>query len=117
MTRLVIEKMIQNLPSWGPKSTKLGSKIHQNRIPNRLWRGLVGILAPRGPKKPQEKKKRSENGELWPPLHPQVGAQNRSKSVPRAIKNMIIFLVDLKIDFWRDLVPTWAHIGPQNLPK
>ena len=23
-------------------------------------------------------------------------------------------MIDLKIDFWSDLVPTWAHLGSQN---
>ena len=30
---------------------------------------------------------------------------------------MIIFLIDLKIDFWSDLVPTWLYLDPQNPPK
>ena len=47
----------------------------------------------------------------------QVGAQNRSKSVPRAIWNAIIFIIDLKIDFGSDLVRIWPHLGLQNLPK
>ena len=43
--------------------------------------------------------------------------QNRSKLLPRAIQKVIIFLIDLKIDFWSDLVPTWLYLDPQNPPK
>ena len=82
---------------------------------------LCWVLGPswpqEAPRPPPKKIRGSENGELSPPHIPQVGAQNRSKSVPRAIKNIIIFLIDLKIDFWSDLVPTWLHLGPQSVPK
>ena len=30
---------------------------------------------------------------------------------------MIIFLTDMNIDFWSDLVPTWLYLDPQNPPK
>ena len=56
-------------------------------------------------------------GGFWGGFGRQVGAQNRPKSIPRAIWNVINFLMDLKIDFWSDLVPTWPHLDPQNPPK
>ena len=47
----------------------------------------------------------------------QVGAQNRPKSIPRAIWNVINFLMDLKIDFWTDLVPSWLPNPSKNEVK
>ena len=29
----------------------------------------------------------------------------------------MIFLINLKIDFWRDLVPSWPNLAPQTFPK
>ena len=47
----------------------------------------------------------------------QVGAQNQPKSIPRAIWNVINFLMDLKIDFWSDLVPSWPPNPSKNEAK
>ena len=47
----------------------------------------------------------------------QVEAQNRSKSLSRAIKNNIIFMIDLKIDLGSDLVPIWFRFGSQSRSK
>ena len=47
----------------------------------------------------------------------QVGVQNRPKSIPRAIWNVINFLMDLKIDFWSDLVPSWLPNPSKNEAK
>ena len=59
----------------------------------------------------------SARADLKRPFNPPNGGQNPLKLVPRAIQKVIIFLIDLKIDFWSDLVPTWLHLGPQKLPK
>ena len=33
------------------------------------------------------------------------------------MRKVIVFMINLKIDFWSDLVPTWLHLGPPNPPK
>ena len=99
------------------KSTNIGPKIDQqlfkNRpksVPRSSWRALEAILAPRA--------KKVRSTPLRPPrLGSQVGAQNRSKLVPRAIQNVIIFWMDLESHFWSDLVPTWVHLDSPNPPK
>ena len=50
------QNRLQNPPSWVPKSSKLESKIHQNRSLGASWRGLGAILAHLGHKIPQELK-------------------------------------------------------------
>ena len=40
--------------SWGPKSTKLGSKIYQNRLRRRSWTALGAILAQDASKSQEE---------------------------------------------------------------
>ena len=114
---------------------KIVSKIHQTSIKNqwkwspwgragatlgvfgvmlvesdRLWPyfgsnlgGLGRILAPRG--------------RVLGDFGLQVGAQNRPKSIPRAIWNVINFLMDLKIDFWSDLIPSWLPNPSKNEAK
>ena len=48
-----LSKSIQNPPSWRPKSIKLEAKIVQNRSQEASWRGLGGVLGPRGPQEPK----------------------------------------------------------------
>ena len=116
--------MYPNRQKINQKSFKNQSKIYQNCSQNRsksvhraVLEGSWAILAPRwpqdGPKSPQN----FENRFLGPPLGGHFGSQNRSKSVSRAIRKVIVFMIGLKIDFWSDLVPTWPHLGPPNPPK
>ena len=117
----MIQKIIKN-------RSKIASKSCKNHEKNRRFGGSGGLLGGSwgllggswghlGPKRPQDTKRGSEKGELSPPFHPQVGAQNRSKSVPRAIRKVIVFMIGLKIDFWSDLVPTWSHLSLPNPSK
>ena len=99
------------------KTIKNQSKIYQKSIKNRSW-GLLGAswgplkvkMAPRAKMMPKK-------GPVSPLPQGHVGAQNRSKSVPRAIQKVIIFLIIFWIDFWSDFVPTWPQLGSQNPPK
>ena len=104
----------------GANIHQIGAKIHQVVVQNppksRCW-GLLGALGEvLGGSWAQDLKMLNLQTKVTP-LGGQVGAQNQSKSVPRAIRKAIIFLIDLKIDFWSDLVPTWPHLDPQNPPK
>ena len=96
-----------------PKSIKIG--------PQSSLGGVLGHLGPKmaprwpqdGPKSPQN----LENRFLGPPLGSHFGAPNRLKSVPRAIRKVIDFMIGLKIDFgaiWCQLGPILA---PQTFPK
>ena len=77
----------------------------------------VGSWGPLGPKTGPRANKNVEKWFLGPPLGSQVEAQNRSKSVPRAIQNVVIFWIDSETHFWSNLEPTWAQLGSQNRPK
>ena len=88
----LFQKSFENRPTLVQKSTKICPKIYQNRSQGplgRLWR----------PSWPQEQKKCVRPPFVPPPLGSQVGAQNRTKSVPRAIQNVIIFWIDLESHF------------------
>ena len=110
-----------------PKSMKMTSKIQQNRSMRLSWGDFGGTWCHLGCKLEVLGLSWLQVGRSWADLGPklgilgrfglQVGAQNRIKSVPRAIWKAIIFSVDLKIDFGSDLVPTWPHLGRQNHPK
>ena len=83
----------------------------------RSWRGVGGVWGPSwiqdGPKS-QKVARRTPDG---PPLDPQVGGPNPLKIDLKAIQNLIIFLIACWIEFYSILVPTWAQLGTQNLPK
>ena len=109
----IYQKIIKNL-------SKMVQKWFKNRsesVHRAVLEGSWAILAPRwpqdGPKSPQN----LENRFLGPPLGGHFGNQNRSKSVSRAIRKVIVFMIGLKIDFWSDLVPTYRHLDPPNHPK
>ena len=92
-------------------------KNRSESVHRAVLEGSWAILAPRwpqdGPKSPQN----LEHRFLGPPLGGNFGSQNRSKSVSRAIRKVMVFMIDLKIDFWSGLVPTYRHLDPQHLPK
>ena len=107
------QKSIKNQWKWSRKSMKNQWKSIKKQIKNKMrfgidfwwlldgfWGGFGRILAPRG--------------RVLGDFGLQVGAQNRPKSIPRAIWNVINFLMDLKIDFWSDLVPSWTPKPSKN---
>ena len=81
------------------------------------WGPLGGVLEGSSPQNGLKGQKHVEKSVPGPPLGRRIGAQSRAKPAPRAIQNGIVFLINLQIDFWSDLVPTWLHLGPQNPPK
>ena len=107
------QKSIKNQWKWGPwgrPGATLGVFGVMLVESDRLWpyfgsnlEGLGRILAPRG--------------RVLGDFGLQVEAQNRPKSIPRAIWNVINFLMDLKIDFWSDLVPSWLPNPSKNEAK
>ena len=104
----------------GANIRQIDAKIHQvvvqNPAKSRCW-GLLGALGEvLGGSWAQDLKMLNLQTKVTP-LGGQVGAQNRSKSVPRAIRKAIIFLIDLKIDFWRDIVQLGPILDPKTLPK
>ena len=109
----ICKTSINNLSNMVQKSIRIG--------PQSCLGGVLGHLGPKmaprwpqdGPKSPQN----LENRFLGPPLGGHFGSQNRSKSVSRAIRKVIVFMIDLKIDFGIDLLPTWSHLVVQNPPK
>ena len=104
---------VQNQWIRGPKSI-LGGLLGGS------WRVLGVLGGILGPSWPQDGPKSPKDLEKWflgPPLGAHLGAQNRSKLVPRAIRKVIIFMITLVIDFWIDWVPTWPQLGLQNPPK
>ena len=111
------QELTKNVSKIDQKSTKWGAKTSQNRSLELSGRVLEGSGEHLGPKKHQDTNKRCEKWELSPPQTPPVGCQNLSKLAPRAIHNVIIFLITFWIDFWSDLVPTCLQLGSQNLPK
>ena len=40
-----------------------------------------------------------------------VGTKNRKKSIPKSIKNLMLFKIDFGTDFDRFLDPTWSQVG------
>ena len=113
-----------NPTTWGPKSTKLGPKIHQSRHREasekglgRLCRPLGGVLGASWVQDGPKTQKCSKIQTLVPAFRGQVGAQNRSKIDLETIQEVIIFLIVFGIDFWSDLEPIGLHLDPQNLPK
>ena len=102
------------------KSTKWGAKTSQNRSLELSWGVLEGSGGHLGPKRHQDTNKRCEKWELSPPPRLPSWGQNKSKSLPRAIQKVIIFVITFWIDFeaiWyqlgSNLAPTWF----QNPPK
>ena len=106
----ITRKSSKNLSTIYQKSIKNGSQIDQNRSTELSWRGLGPSWPQEGPKS----SKKAEKWKFWPSLGGHFGAKNRSKSVPRAIRKVIVFMINLKIDFWSDLEPTWLHLGPKS---
>ena len=108
----------------GSKIQPNTKKIDQKSIKNRSTSvpgGSGGVLGPSWLQDGTKSQKSSENlirRIPWaPPLGGHYGAQNQSTSGPRAIRKVIVFMIDLKIDFGSDLVPIWLHLGLQNPPK
>ena len=87
-----------------------------NIVPWRLL-GAGGSWGHLGPKRARIGKQVAKSWFVEPPWPPQLGLKILQKSVPGATRNVINFLIDLKIDSWSDLVPSWPHLGPQNPPK
>ena len=92
-------------------------KNRSESVHRAVLKGSWAILAPRWPQDGPKSSQNLEHRFLGPPLGVHFGSQNRSKSVSRAIRKVIVFMIGLKIDFWSDLVPTWPHLGPPNPPK
>ena len=109
----IVSKSWENRSKINQKSIKNGPQIDQNRSKELSWRGLGPSWSQDGPKSPNN----VENWFLGPPLGGHFGSQNRSKSAPRAIRKVIVLMIDLKIDFGIDLVPIWSHLGLQSPPK
>ena len=87
------QKLMKN---WFPRNQGLFK--HPGAVSSRNFEALGRILARRG--------------RFLGHFELQVEAQNQPKSIPRAIWNVINFLMDLKIDFWSDLVPSWSPKPP-----
>ena len=108
-----VQKVIKN-PA---KIYQIGSKICLKSIPEGVLGGLMGSWGPSwlqdGPKSEQD----LENRFRGPPLGGQVGSQNPLKSFPRAVQNVIHFLMGCCLGFKSILVPTWPQLGSQNRPK
>ena len=118
----------QNQSQEGPKSLKNPSQEVPKSFKTVSWRGLGEVLegswrdmgAILDPRRPQEPKSRPRDPRRTPdglPLDPQVGVPNPLKIDLKAIQNLIIFLIACWIEFYSILVPTWAQLGTQNLPK
>ena len=103
---------LENPPSWGPKSTKLGSKINKNQS----WEGLGAILTHLGPKRHQdpfkelpEKIKRKLGRVILRVLGPKID----QKPITSQLKNQSIFKYMLRSIF----LGFWHQLGFQNPPK
>ena len=116
----------------GSKSYQVGAQNPLKSVPRGLlegsweglegsWEGLWAILAPRWLQDGSKSEKVAERTPSGPPWTPQVGGQNRSKSVPRAIQKVIIlfdhFLDRLLKRFGANLAPTWLPKSSQNGAK
>ena len=121
-------KSFQNQSQEGPKSCKNSPqealKSFQKvawrglgEVLKRSWRGMGAILDPRRPQEPKSRPTDPRRTLDGPPLDPQVGVPNPLKIDLKAIQNLIIFLIACWIEFYSILVPTWAQLGTQNLPK
>ena len=99
------------------KSAKLRSNIYEHRSMKPSWGDFGRILCYLGCKLEVLGLSGRQDGGFRLHLGSQNGGPNPSKLLPRAIQKVIIFMIDLKIDFWRDLVPTWLYLNTQNLPK
>ena len=94
------QDILQNSPSWAPKSIKLGSKIHQVGFQNQeksvlggLWRGLGAILAPRAAQDQNIPPKPISGGPLGDPFWRPKSFQNQFFRVPRGVNFLINFLI------------------------
>ena len=103
-------KSSQNPASWGPKSTKLGPKIVQNRCRRRSWTAVGAMLAQDGSRSQEE----PQNPPKMYPKWSQLGGQNPPKIVSKAIKNVISFFNGFVNQFLQRLV---AKLGPNWEPK
>ena len=117
----IIPTWYKHPPTSTPKSINLGLKISLGGASWRgrggSWRGVGGSWGHLGPKMAPralharicKQKLRLLGAKLGPKINQNL-PQKRPEMLP-------FFLIHLKIDFWRDLVPTWPHLGPENLSK
>ena len=103
----------QNLSSWAPKSTKLGSQIKKNQS----WEVSGGVLGPSWPPRGTQDQNIPQNQKFLPPLgHPfwrPKPSQNQFFSVPRGVIFLINFLIG-QDRFFKDFN---SNLPPKTLPK
>ena len=113
------------------KIIKKSRKIIQNGSKNRSWRVSWGLLGCSwgllggswghlGPKRAPRAKNSSKTRFALPPWTPQVGPQNRQKSILRPSKSDHFFddlLGGVLMPFGANLAPTWSPKPSQNRPK
>ena len=73
---------------------------------------LEDVLGGSWPQDGPKSSKCSKNQRSLSPFGGHVGAQNRSKFVPRSIQKVIIFLSIFDIHFLRFLDRFWSQLGP-----
>ena len=118
-------------PSWGSKIVQVGFQNHQVGSRNRLkliprgllegswgcqeasWRGLGGLLGPRGPQERKNDQKVKIGYAPWGPSWSPKSIKNRSRCDPKGGH----FFIDFWTDFGSDLVPSWLYLDAQNPPK
>ena len=108
------EPKIHRFGQLGPKIYQVGVQNHSKSAPGGFLEGSWHHLGSKMPSRANKFPTCQQKLHFW---GGQVGAPDHQKTIPRAIQKVIIFLIDLGIDFWTDLVPTWDHLGPQRGPS
>ena len=121
----------QNLPSWGPKSTKLGLNIHQVGVQNppswdpksrkislgRILEGSWSHLGPSWPPRPAQDQnippKPISGGPLGHPFWKPKTSQNQFFRVPRGVNFLSYFLIGPRSIF----LGFQVQLATQNPPK
>ena len=103
---------------------KMGSEIDENQSMRPSWSDFGAMWCHLGckwevlgPSWLQFEGSWTDLGPKWRDSGPILASSWGSKSVQIGSKSDVIFSIDLKIDFWTDLMRTLPHLGPQNPPK
>ena len=113
----MLQKSLENRPTFFQKSTKIVPKID----PNQSQGPLGELWRPSWPQDGSKSQHRLQNLVRWTPLDVEVGGQNPPKIGPKLIQNVIIFctyFLDRFLErFSANLVPTWLQNPPKMEPS